>query len=687
MRQKTMMIIGAVLLGVALICPAQAAEDRNFEGEVSVGGVLADINGSEAKFNEYRNVNDSLTTMFDLKYDNNRYYLKLDGDISRETNFGLTGGLWGGFSYYLRYQEIPHNITFGARTYYLEGVGGDELGGIVSGPVPGTPTTDVTAWKGFDYSTERKRYSAGFRLDALKPFFVSASFSREDKSGIKPAGASGGFSVTSEIPEPIDYRTDSFGIEAGYAKKPFFASLSYFYSTFDNDSSRLDFTNAFSGSPDALSLPPDNDYYKIAFKASAFLPLNSRLSLNVGSSRTRADSVRLWDAFTLAPTGQSFNGRVETTNYDLALTSSPLPWLDAKVYAGYYDKDNRSDVIDDGEVNELFDYTRRNEGLELGVKLPMHFYLSGSYKNNEMRFHNRIDVTETTDDIYAVNLRWSGLDFLTLRTGYERVNRQMDRAVQDDPDEAAVESFIRRYDVAPMHRDSFKASVDISPLDSLNISLGYIYKRTDYYDTTLGLTEDKRDEFTVDADYSIGTVAKLYGYFDYEKVRSQQDQRQFTNPSTINPDGAVQDPLNFNWNLHQKDKTYDFGVGTDIYIIPKKLTLKLQYDYVMSNGDADFQYLLDTALTGGRTNSSIDAGNWDDYRKQSFRARAVYDLMKSMSITAGYAYEKFRYDDLRTDDYQYVVSSFGFANTFLSGAYKDQDYTANVFFLGLTYRF
>jgi len=89
--------------------------------------VLADIDGEEAKFNEYRNFNDSLTTMFDLKYDNNRYFLKLDGDISRQKNFGLTGGLWGGFSYYLKYQEIPHNITFGARTYYLEGVALDDL--------------------------------------------------------------------------------------------------------------------------------------------------------------------------------------------------------------------------------------------------------------------------------------------------------------------------------------------------------------------------------------------------------------------------------------------------------------------------------------------------------------------------------------------------------------------------------
>ena len=680
MIQKTTLLILAVILGLALISPSFAAEDKNLEGEVSVTGVLADIDGSEAKFNEYREINDMISTSFGLKYDNNRYFLKLDGTIAREKDFGLTGGLWGNFKYFLTYEEIPHNITFGTRTYFLSGVGDSNLSDIAD-------LNDVTTWKGFDYSTERKRYSAGFKIDLLKPFFINASFSRENKSGVKPAGANSGFSTTSEIPEPIEYRTDTFSAEAGYAKKPFFASLSYVYSTFDNDSRFLNFTNVFTGQPDALSLPPDNDYHKIAFKASLFLPLQSRLSLNVGSSTTTSGPAKLLDAFTAEPTGQSFNGRVETTNYDLSFTTNPLPWFDAKVFASYYDKDNQSDVIDDGVTNDLFDYTKRYEGFELGFKLPLHFYLSGGYKNYNINFNNRFDVKETNDDIYVVNLRWSGLDILTLRTGYERVNRQMDRAIPDEPDEAEVESYVRRFDVAPMHRDAFKASVDISPMDNLNFSFGYVYKKTDYYDTTLGLQEDKRDEFTIDADYAIGRIAKLYGYFDYEKVRAKQFQRQFSSAANINPDGPVQDPLNFNWDLTQKEKTYDYGVGTDIYLIPKKLTLKLQYDYVMSNGNADFSYLLDAALAGGRTNSNIDASNWDDYRRRSFKVKAVYDVLKSLSVMAGYAYEKYTYNDIQTDSYEYVVTSAGVTNTYLTGAYKEPDYKANVFFLGMTYRF
>ena len=680
MRQKTIMLILAALLGLSIISPAPAAEDKNYEGEITVGGVISDINGSEAKANDYTNQNDSFVGKIHLAYDNGRYFFTLGVNQSQEQGLLLEGGLWGGFKYFLTYEEITHNTTSGARTFYLSGVGDSNLGDI-------TPNlNDVRTWKGFDYSTERKIYGAGFRLDLLKPFFINVSASRDDKSGVKPAGVNGFFSESAEIPEPIEYRTDSFTVEAGYAKKPFFASLSYFYSSFDNDSHLLNFDNVYTGSPDSLTLPPDNDYYKVSFKASLFLPLQSRLSMNLGTARTRSGPTRLIEQFTSLPTSQSFNGRTETTDYAFSFTTNPVSWFDARVFASYYDRDNQSDVIDDGVTNELFDYTKRYEGLELGFKLPMNFYLSGGYKNYRIDYQNRIDVDETNDDIYTVNLRWSGLDFLTARAGYERVNRQMDRAIPDDPDEAEIESFVRRYDVAPMHRDSFKASVDISPLDNLNVSLGYIYKKTDYYDTTLGLQKDQRDEFSVDADYTFGSFAKVFGYFDYEKVRAEQFQRRFSSAADVNPDGPVQNPSNFNWDLTQEEKTYDYGVGTDIYLIPKKLTLKLQYDYVMSNGDADFSYLLDAALPPGYTNGTIDAANWDDYRLSCFRVKAVYEAMKSVTLTAGYAYEKYTYSDVQTDDYQYISPS-GFPATYLSGANKDPDYKANVYYLSLTYRF
>jgi hypothetical protein len=229
--------------------------------------------------------------------------------------------------------------------------------------------------------------------------------------------------------------------------------------------------------------------------------------------------------------------------------------------------------------------------------------------------------------------------------------------------------------VAPANRNTFKAAVDLFPVDNLSITLGYKYKKTDYEDSdldgqrSLGLREDKRDEFFADASYTLTKYAELHGYFDYEKVRFKQ-VGFFSSSSSSNK--YVNSGY---WDLWQEEKSFDYGIGTDIYIIPKKLTLKLQYDYVKSDGSADFSFQLPTP-------SGSDIGDWDDYREQAFSAKLTYDIMKSVSLAAGYVYEQFKLEDIQLEEYQYVIGS-----TRLTGAYKDPNYNANVVFLALTYKF
>ena len=47
-----------------------------------------------------------------------------------------------------------------------------------------------------------------------------------------------------------------------------------------------------------------------------------------------------------------------------------------------------------------------------------------------------------------------------------------------------------------------------------------------------------------------------------------------------------------------KEKSFDYGVGAELLVIPKKLTLKAQYDYTRSDGSVDFTCL------PGRPNAS-----------------------------------------------------------------------------------
>ncbi|MBI5098755.1 MAG: MtrB/PioB family outer membrane beta-barrel protein [Nitrospirae bacterium] len=659
------------LLAVILI-PFRAVfgGESAFEGEVTAKGQLVDVNGNEAKFNEYGDTKDGIYGNIGLNYEREKYFLKFNADdIGYDTQkYMIEGGMWGKFKYNMYYMEIPHNITFDARTF-LSGAGRDKL--------TGTPNSDVSTWHKFDYSTERKRYGAGLKFDMLNPFFIDAEVQREEKSGIKAAG--GQFSM--EVPEPVDYTTDTFSVEAGYNKKPFFASLNYFYSKFDNDNQSL---TVSTPSPLAITLPADNDYHRIGFKGSVMLPFNSRFSTNIGIAEAKSD-YKLVDeegnACTTTCSNQTFDGKIKSKNYDFVLTSNPVSFLDGKIYYKYYRDKNKSDEILDtviGESNELLSYKKTSYGTQLGFRLPQNIKLTAKYAHMDTNYDNRIDVNKRKDDTYGIDLGWTGLDFLTVNAGYERMNRRTDRPGVD-PDEA-IEKYLGRFDVSPFNRDTYKVSCEVNPLEDLDISLGYKYKKTDYNDTGIGLREDKRDEYNIAANYAAGKMVKIFGYFDYEKVRAKQFHRVYDlgneNPS------LPQDVNNYNWDVKHEEVNYDYGIGSDIYAIPGKLTLTLQYDNVKSDGNADFTYHLpNDEIPGGATNSSIDISNSDDYRKQAVSVKAVYNVSKPLTVTGGYAYEQYKYSDAQLDGYKYD------APLYLTGAFKDSSYNANVVFVTAVYKF
>jgi MtrB/PioB family decaheme-associated outer membrane protein len=639
-----------MLVPCSAVLADEAGQSSAFEGEVTATGVVR-VNSQEAtKFYEYADPKNALYTGIRLNYDNNIYFMRFNaGDMFYDTQkYSLDGGMWGKFTYNLFYNEIPHNITFGAKTFY-SGTGSSSL------DLKGNPD-DVSTWSSFDYKTERKRFGAGISFDLLKPFFLNISAQTEKKEGIKPA-SSGDFGGVIELSEPIDYRTDTFRVEAGYSKKPFFASLSYDYSKFNNDNQSLDFFDVNLGGPNSVSLPPDNNYYKLAFKGAVFLPYNTKFSLNAGTSRAKsnADSNNLLGL-------KDFDGKVDTKNIDLVLTSNPISSVDGKIFYKYYDRENKSEGDEDhlGFIINKF-------GGQLGFRLPAHFRLTVGYTNRHTSYEDRYDAIKTTEDIYSADLAWSGLDFATFKIAYERMHRTSDRS---GTDAVADSDTLWRFDVAPADRDVFKTSVELFPIESLSVMIGYKYKKTDYEDRSLafasralGLRNYKSDEFFVDASYAFAKVARVYGYFDYEKVRSQQ--YGFSSAEATD------------WSLNQKEKNYDYGIGVDFFIIPKKMTLRAQYDYVRSDGSADFSYL-DVATPAGS-----DISNWGDYRKKALSIKALYEVSKSINLTAGYLYEQFKLDDVQLDGYNYRPAP----TVYLTGAYKDQSYKVNVLFLNLSYKF
>jgi MtrB/PioB family decaheme-associated outer membrane protein len=730
---KSRVFLIAVIFSLVPFLKA-SAEEAKVSGNLTPIGQIVDVQGEKAKFNEYRDFHDGVTGDAAFQYEREKYYLNFNAqDVGRkDQSYELLGGRWGSFRYDFKYDELPHNFTTNAKTFY-SGVGGANLTYTPQPPSTFLPNTNFTTWNSFDYSVQRKNYGGGFKLEQFKPLFFGVSVAREERRGVYPMGTAGTSpgGVSIELPTPVNYLTDTIKLEGGYLKDPLSLALGYTYGQFMNDNAQVNFRNPATvntaATTDTFTLPPDNNYYKFDFKGAVKLPWQSKFNADVSYARNES-SRNLFNSYvTDSPaTGAGasnigiqgrtgillnnyvFNGRLDVQNYNFVFTTNPLYFLDAKVFYKYYSTNNKSTQITTTDSTQaappggvgttfsneerLFDYLSYRYGGQIGFKLPMNFYWNNEYS----RVHTsrkREDVPTNDDDIINTELRWSGVDFLVARTGYEYLHRHADFKNPepiDATDIANLEPYIRRFDVATKRQQTVKANLDLFPLEDLSVGLGYKWREIRYTDTILGLQTWRGNEYHVDADYLVAKRVKLFGYFDYEYAKLDQYQR--TLPSGT---AGVFNPANpptttaFNWTIAETDYNWGYGAGTEIFVLPKALTFRLQYSYVKSKGYADYTYLRTFVPADlGRNNDNIDLNSVDNYSLRYFLARATYSPVKSLSFSAGWIWEKYNYDDAQMNGYKYVpTSSAGAPLSYLTGAYANPNYTANVFFVSASYLF
>jgi hypothetical protein len=384
-----------------------------------------------------------------------------------------------------------------------------------------------------------------------------------------------------------------------------------------------------------------------------------------------------------------FNGKMNTDNHRFVFTSNPVPFFNAKLFYKYYNKSNTSDIVTttDGATvlaNGLFDYRKNIYGLELGFKLPASLRLTTAYTFTKTE-REREDIPKNRDNLIDAGLRWSGLAFMAAKVGYERLDRAAEFAVLENP-AVDLEPWIRRFDAAAKVRDTYKGSLEFFPLESLTFNIGYKYKKTNYNDTILGLTDAKAQAVNFDVDWQAHKRLRFYGYVDFEQRTFNQFQRQLPAATTAFNPSTAPTATAFNWTSEQQEKTYGYGVGAHIAIVPDKLTLKLAHYSVKSDGTTDYTYLLGAVpLPTGRTQDNIDLTARDSYRLNSAIASITYQITKAVGLTATYAFEDYAYDDSQYNGYLYVVSVG--QGGYFTGAYKDPSYRVNVGLLSMNLKF
>jgi len=708
----------ACLFGLFFASYSYAA-DNLFSGGIFLGGDALNLDHQSAKFNEYNAIAPGMVGGGNVSYDTGKYHFDADAAYlgGDDMYLKLKGGKWGSFKYSLYYTEFPHNYSFEDRTIYTN-PGSQNL--TLPGKALATPQNSAL-WPStsFDYGIRRKDVGGSLDVTAISPFFFNVTSNRLQREGDMPWSGHDAYSFgkTVELPLPVDDHTTNANVLLGWKNKQFYAALGGGFSEYSNQAEFTRFQDPFTtGATQAYGTlvgPPDNRSWSLNFTGTAKLPLSSVFALNAGfqnntSRTTLLNTIETGTAAsptvtTLRLSQPTFNGDVTYWNLGANLTSSPMKDLTTKFYFKYLDRRDNSDSVtftnpslpvsatNSPVTNALFSYDKTSVGAEATYRFLKNLKGIIGYDFTDTRREGGVDyltspssalgidnVPRTADNTFTAQMVYNPFDWLGTRLKYQKLYRGTDTELQ--PGTANVlPNNVSRFDIGKLDQDMFKLTADISPTEALNVSLEYAYKLDDYSDTVLGLTKAQENEFIVDGNY-VWKGMKFFAFFDYDVSLNEQTEREGGgNPSAAPTTSA------FNWYCNQHNNNYAYGAGTSFPIIKDKLALIVQYDFELNNGTANFTSQSFTAAQTalGINNGTIDIGPWDDYTRQSISARLMYDYNKSFGLAFGYLYSQFRLNDGQLNGYQYVAPG----PSYLSGAYTDGSYRANVYYVRAMYRF
>jgi MtrB/PioB family decaheme-associated outer membrane protein len=681
MKKKYLLLAGALCL--LPTANTFAAEEADVSGSLELGIRGVDDQDNSAKYQEYRDIDDGLFGNFTIDYFMGSYYFGIDGENLGldDQSYLLDGGSYGKFKYSFFYDEIPHNLSFGAKSYY-SGIGANML------HINLVDRGDEASWNTFDYSVDRKKYGADIEVSMDSPFFVNVGVSKEEKDGLKPLG-SGSFSGQVEMPEPVDYETDDLTIVGGFRSTEIMFKVSGMVSSFDNGNKYISWTNPFLGMNEVNTLPPDNDYGKIAANLTwRKLPMMSTLLIN-SSYANLSNDISINELNMPAPAGlnqSTFDGDISYTSLSASFVSRPTEQLDTRVFYDFLDKENDSSIIryiGGGNTTHIFDYTKHNLGVDANYKLAMHTKLGAGYEYKNIDRRNRDDAESNTDNVLFLKAKNTNLDFMTATAKYTFLDRNTDESHDltgvSIYDAENIVQHVQRFDATTKQKHEIKFGLEFYPVENLDLGLEYAYAMNDYDDVTLGRTEDMGHELYVDFMWRAAQVLNLSGFAGYEKYEADSDHYNFqagggAPPQTADPTINDGNPASYRWSQSLDDDFWTVGLMGQMPLMKDRLKLSLSWQYQKSDGEADFTTEGSSAL--------LAINEAEDYDIITVEAKALYALTEALDLTLGCVYENAEYEDLQYLGYDYQPPGSN-----LTGAYADHDYETYLGYLMMRYKF
>jgi hypothetical protein len=389
----------------------------------------------------------------------------------------------------------------------------------------------------------------------------------------------------------------------------------------------------------------------------------------------------------------TFDGRVKNQTFTASATSMPLKGLDTHLYWNYRKRDDESRQVaftsPDAITTLPFSFTKNNAGFDAYWRLDRANRFGAGYDWLDTKREGREDFDRTKDQRIFLEWRNGSFEDLAMRLKYQRLDRDSNFLHANDgastSDSAYLNRFVTAFDLSNVNQDSWKLQLDYTAFGKVDLGFEGIIKRNKYKDNTLGRLKDDRREVYLTASWAVGPGARFTLFGDNEEIKYDSNHRIIGSSS----EAGAYDPntpataANYNWDGKIKDRNWAMGAAFD-WQATGKLALKASAIYYKTDGSVDLS--LQEGVPSSVT-TPAPVASWDDTKKKSFNLKAVYAFSKAWSFTGGYAYEKYDYSDAQMDGYLYVVSGSSNQNSYLNGTFARPQYTANILYFLVHYRF
>lgn len=569
---------------------------------------------------------------------------------------------------YERQGRWGYSVDFSQTPRYNPYIVNTTLAGIETG----VQTEGGTAARDVRLGTRRDALGLGYSRSLGGGWSTNLRYRHEEKTGTRQWGRHS----LRFLVDPIDYTTQQIEATVAYAGQRLQLAGGYYGTDFKNALTNV--VAPVGGGVTPLALPPGNQSHQFHLSGGYGFTPTTRGMFKLAFARATQDQAFFAVTPVLAGLPGNLDGRIDTTQAQLGVSSRPLPKLSLRANLRYEDRDDRTPVFVYSTAAATASHDGRNEprsfkttvgNVEASYLLPMQFRVTGGAEHDR-RERNTADIRsvshrdETEETTLRLELRRSIAE--TLNGALSLVTSERtgsDWLVTTRNNGTLGSNLVHPLHLADRDRDKLRLVLDWIPLEPLSINFIAETSKDEYSGRTLGPREGKAEFLSIDAAYRISDQWQASAWTSHNDTRAEQTS--CAGSAGTGPVGltCANSPAQPQWEARLRNVGTAYGVG-----LRGKPSSRIEFEAEVSHTKDRGEYLQSATAVTAPTIPDVT------YKITTLKLRGSYGLTKVSGLRLQYIYDRFK-----TDDWYWT----GF--TYLDGTTVTQDPDQKVHFVGVSY--